>query len=116
MEPTIFDETQPKIPRATRPNPFNYTDLQFATRDIAVRDMAKAHPTIPYKWLEWLYDTIENKPKEEVDEIIRTNAWDKKLNPERQLGGIIKGACEILPPPSVGVKGDCPLKEQLELE
>lgn len=94
-----MDEVEKEFPRAKRPNPFNYTDLQFAKRDQAIRDMHKDHPTIPHKWLEWMYDTIENKPESEVDEIIRTNAWDVKRNLDRQTGGTIVGACEILPPP-----------------
>ena len=86
-----------EIPRAKRPNPLGYSPLKLATRDMAVRDMHRAHPTIPEKWLEWLWDAVENKPKEEVEKIINEGLWDKKLNENRQTGGVIKGACEVIP-------------------
>lgn len=97
MEGTIVDTSQPEIPRAVRPNPYNYTNLQFATRDKAIKDMERDFPTIPYKWLEWLYDTIENKPKEEVEKIINSGAWEKPINLERIKGGVSNNV-EIIPP------------------
>ena len=97
MEGTIVDSSQPEIPRAVRPNPYNYTNLQFAKRDKAIKDMEKDFPNIPYKWLEWLYDTIENKPKEEVEEIINSGAWEKPINLDRMKGGVLKNA-EVIPP------------------
>jgi hypothetical protein len=96
MEGKIVDETQPKLERAKRYNPFNYTDEQFAIRDKAVRDMNKDHPKIPYKYLEWLYDTITNMPEDKVDNIIKNNLWDEVINTTRKTGGTIENACEII--------------------
>jgi len=96
MEGLIVDPSQPVIERAKRSNPFNYTDEQFAVRDKAIRDMHKDHPKIPYKWLEWLYDTIENMPPEKVDDIMKNNLWDGIINTTRQTGGTLKNCCEII--------------------
>ena len=84
-----------EIPRATRPNPYNYTPLQFAIRDKAINDMNKDFPTIPFRWFEWLYDTIESKGEEEVDKIKNEGLWEKPINTDRQTGGLLKGNCEI---------------------
>jgi len=97
MEGTIVDTSQPEIPRAVRPNPYNYDNLEFAKRDKAIKDMEKDFPNIPFKWLEWLYDTVENKPKDEVEEIIKSGAWEKQINLERMKGGVLKNA-EVIPP------------------
>jgi hypothetical protein len=72
------------------------TDEQFAIRDKAVRDMNKDHPKIPYKYLEWLYDTITNMPEDKVDNIIKNNLWDEVINTTRKTGGTIENACEII--------------------
>ena len=85
-----------EIPRATRPNPYNYTPLQFATRDKAVNDMSKDFPNIPYKWLEWLYDTIEHKDEAEVEKIINEGLWEKPVNTTRQLGGTLTEGNEVI--------------------
>ena len=85
-----------EIPRATRPNPYNYTPLQLATRDKAVNDMSKDFPSIPYKWLEWLYDTIENKDEKEVEKIINEGLWEKPVNTTRQLGGTLTEGNEVI--------------------
>ena len=99
MQPTIFDETQPKIPRAKRPNPWNYTDAECAKKDLAVRDMVRDHPNLPPKWCDWLYDVVTHKTQEEVEEIMASGAWDKPMNVDRETGGIIKGGMEVLPAP-----------------
>jgi len=96
MEGLIVDSEQPVIPRAQRPNPYKYDNLQMAKRDKAINDMTKDFPSIPYKWLEWLYDTIENKPREEVDEIIKSGAWEKQINTSRMTGGTITEGCEVV--------------------
>ena len=96
MEGLIVDPEQPVIERAKRSNPFNYTDEQFAVRDKAVRDMHRDHPKIPFKWLEWLYDTIENMDEGKVDDIIKNNLWDEIINTTRQTGGTLDNCCEII--------------------
>jgi len=84
-----------EIPRAKRRNPYNYTPLQFAIRDKAINDMSRDFTNIPYKWLEWLYDTVENKKEEEIDKIINDGLWEEPINKDRQTGGVLKGNCEI---------------------
>lgn len=65
--------------RPPQANPHNYTELELAKREKAIKDMGRDHPTIPPKWLEWLYDIVENKPQEEIEDIINNNKWSKKL-------------------------------------
>jgi hypothetical protein len=66
-------------PRAVRRNPHNYSNLELARRDKEVSEAMKAFPNLPPKWIEWMWDTVENKPK------------------EREMGGVLKGAMEVIP-------------------
>ena len=96
MEPLVVDEND-LIPRAERPNPFNYTEMEFAERDKAVADMLERHPTIPPKWCEWMWDTWKRKGEEEMMRIINSGEWDKPIY-ERNTGGVISDAMEIIAP------------------
>ena len=91
----FLEDAGGEIPRAEKKNPYNYDELQLATKNKALKDAAKDFPNIPEKWIEWMYDSIENKPQEEVEEIIKTGAWLKPVKTDRQIGGVIKGACEV---------------------
>lgn len=84
-----------EIPRYEEPNPLNYTNLELAKRKKSINDALKDYPNLPAKWIEWVYDLIENKPPDEVKQIINEGLWEKKLQ-ERDLGGIIKGGVEII--------------------
>ena len=84
-----------EIPRATRPNPWNYTNLQQATKDKAVKDAVRDYPNLPPKWIEWMYDIVENKPKTEIEKIINEGLWEKPIK-ERDTGGVLK-TMEVTP-------------------
>jgi len=100
MQPNIDDPSYTEIPRCPEPrNPYNYTELEKAKKALAIKDAVRDYPRLPEKWIEWMYDTIENKPKEEVDRIINEKLWEKPIKPDRMTGGTIKGALEVLPPP-----------------
>ena len=104
MEGLIFDESQPAIPRTAPPkNIHNYTELELVTKEKAIKDASKDYPRLPPKWIEWLYDAVETKPKEEIEKIINEKLWEKQINTTRQSGGVIKDALEILPPPSLSL-------------
>jgi len=90
----ITDLTK-EFPRYEEPNHFNYTNLELAKRKKAINDALKDYPNLPAKWIEWVYDLIENKPADEVKKIINEGLWEKKLQ-ERDLGGLIKGSVEII--------------------
>ena len=83
-----------EIPRYVDKNFYNYSALQLATRKKALRDIEKDYPLVPPKFAEWLYDVVENKPKEEVEKIINERLWEGKAK-ERMMGGIIDSV-EIL--------------------
>ena len=84
------------IPRKERPNPYNYTNLEIAERDATLENMAKQHPTIPFTWLEYVYDLVKNKPEEEIKKIINNGEWEKPVK-ERLNQGIYKNV-EIINP------------------
>ena len=95
MEPLVVDASN--IPqRAERPNPEGLSKLELAEKDAMVDEMIKRHPKIPPKWLEWLYDTWKRKGEGEMQRIIDSGEWDKPLV-ERNKGGVIKDAMEVIP-------------------
>ena len=76
--------------RYVEKNHFNYTEMELAKRSKAIKDMEKDYPSIPGLWIEWLYDIIENKPKEEVEKIINDKLWVPVVNKDRMVGGDLK--------------------------
>lgn len=66
-----------ECPRHQPENPYNYTGVELAKRTKALKDIAKDYPSVNPEWAKWLYDAIENMPKEEVEEIMNKNLWDK---------------------------------------
>lgn len=82
--------TEIEIPRHTESNPFNYTEVQKAKRNKAVRDAMKDYPQLPRMWIEMMYDVIENKPVSEVDDIMNNNLWDKPPEKKHDFGGTVK--------------------------
>ena len=89
----LVSESVP-IPRYQEPNPYNFTPLQLAARTKALRDAAKDYPNVPTKWVEWLYDMVETKPKEEIENIINNKLWEGKPK-ERGAGGTIPNSLII---------------------
>ena len=83
-----------EIPRFVEKNFYNYNSLQLATRKKAIRDAEKDYPHLSPKYIEWMYDIVENKPKEEVEDIINNKLWEGKAK-ERMNGGTIN-CMEIL--------------------
>jgi len=83
--------------RYKEPNPFNYSELELAKRKKALIDAEKDFPNVPPKWIEWLYDVLEQKGEEEVKKIIENKEWEKKLNNKRMLSGTLKSV-EVLDP------------------
>jgi hypothetical protein len=96
MIPTVVDASAQEIPRATRYNPLNYDDETLSRKDEKVDELAKKFPKIPEKWIEWLWDSMEKRTDEEITELIKSEKWLPPVK-ERELGGVIKGACVIEP-------------------
>lgn len=80
QETSLIESINPNhvdnIPRHKPDNPFNYTKMQLAQRSKAIKDAEKDYPNIPPSWIEMMYDVVENKSKEEVEEIINSGAWE----------------------------------------
>jgi len=65
-----------EIPRHEPENPYNYTNSELAIRKKALRDLEKDYPTLPYAWLEMVYDWHKNTPEAEVKQIIDSGTWE----------------------------------------
>ena len=66
----------PDAPRHVPANPFNYTKVQLAERELAIKAMKRDFPTIPEMWLEYLWDFQFKTPKEEIEKIINGGLWE----------------------------------------
>ena len=66
-----------EIPRYKPDNPFNYTNLELAERKKALRDMERDYPTLPFGWLEMVYDWHKQTDAEEVKRIINKGEWEQ---------------------------------------
>ena len=79
------------IPRCDgETNVYNYTKVELAKKEKAVKDMMKDYPQVPKKWCDWLYDVIEHMPPDEVEEIINKGLWEKEGKFSKAEGGILK--------------------------
>ena len=85
-----------EFPRRERYNPHNFTEEQLARRDLEVIEAKKNHPTVPEKWLEWMWDIVETKSKEELDDIVNNKKWEKPVK-HRITEGVSK-SLEVFPP------------------
>ena len=64
------------IPRHKPENHFAYTNLELAERKKALRDMEHDYSTLPYAWLEMIYDWHKHTPEQEVKTIINKGLWE----------------------------------------
>ena len=79
------------IPRCEgEENVYNYTKVELAKREKAVKDMCRDYPKVPKKWCEWLYDVIGHLPEEEVEKIINEGLWEREGKFSKPQGGTIK--------------------------
>jgi hypothetical protein len=89
---TIDDEFE----RYQEKNHYGYTPLELSIKKKAVRHAIRDYPNVPEAWIDWLYDVIEKgHSTEEIEDIINNNKWGGKPK-ERNMGGQIVGAVEIL--------------------
>jgi hypothetical protein len=84
------------IPRCEgETNVYNYTKVELAKKEKAVKDMMRDYPQVPKKWCDWLYDVIGHMPEDEVEKIINEGLWEKEGKFSMPQGGILKCA-EVL--------------------
>ena len=91
------------IPRHVEENPYNYTPLEKAERNKAIKDMAKDYPNLPHGWLEMVYDFWKKMPTEDVNDIINNGTWDAPGRFSNSSGGVIN-ALEVLEPDDESLK------------
>ena len=70
-------------------NPYNYTKTDFAKRKRDIKAMIRDYPSVSPMWCEWLYDIIENMPKEEVEKIINEGLWEGPSKFPIAQGGVL---------------------------
>jgi hypothetical protein len=78
-----------ELPKYENPNPYNYTKVQLAKRKKDIKAMIRDFPTVSPMWCEWIYDVIENTPKEEVEKIINEGLWEGPSKFSKAQGGIL---------------------------
>ena len=89
--PTSIDD----IPRYEEPNPYNYTALQKEVREKELDKFEVKYPNIPTKWIEWVFDMINNRPIEETRAIINSGELEKPPEIPYSLGGNVENAVQI---------------------
>jgi hypothetical protein len=77
------------LPKYVAPNPYNYTAVQLAKRKRDIKAMIRDYPNVNPMWAEWLYDTIENMPNDEVEEIINKGLWEIPSKFSKAPGGVL---------------------------
>jgi hypothetical protein len=77
------------LPTYETPNPYNYTKVQLAKRKKDIKAMIRDYPTVPPMWCDWLWDVIENTPKEEVEKIINEGLWEVPSKFDKAPGGVL---------------------------
>ena len=70
-------ESTDVIPRHVPSNPYNYSAAQLAERKKTLKDLAKVYPSLPFSWLEMVYDFEKNTSREEIQRIINEKLWEK---------------------------------------
>lgn len=83
------------LPRHEPNNPYNYSTLELALKQKALKAMKRDFPDVPDLWIELCYDTIGHMPSDEVDRIIANKEWENKESKYKALGGAYVG-CEVL--------------------
>lgn len=78
-----------ELPKYEAPNPYNYTKVQLAKRKKDIKAMIRDFPTVSPMWCEWIYDVIENTPKEEVEKIINEGLWEGPSKFSKAQGGLL---------------------------
>ena len=76
-------------------NACNFDEATLIRRDIEMRELIKAYPTMPESWLELAWNYTEFTPKEEQDNIIKNKLWEGKPTNKRMIGGIMKSAMSV---------------------
>ena len=89
---TIDDEFE----RYKDKNHYGYTDFELTIKKKAIRDAIRDYPNVPEMWINWAYDVVQKGyTTEEIQDIIDNNKWGGKPK-ERNMGGQITGAVEVL--------------------
>tara|TARA_R110000787_G_scaffold228187_3_gene335910 strand:- start:1392 stop:1742 length:351 start_codon:yes stop_codon:yes gene_type:complete len=77
-------------------NTCGFDDATLRRRDLEMKELIKAYPTMPEAWLELAWNYTEFTPKEEQDNIIKNKLWEGKSSNRRVTGGTIKNAMSVM--------------------
>ena len=67
------------LPIKRRLKGYEYTPLEEAQKEVALREMANAFPNVPIMWREWVYDYIYKEVGEhEFSKRVDSGFYEKK--------------------------------------
>ena len=61
--------------RAKPSNPYNYSNIDLAKKEQAIKAAARDFPNVPMFYIEMAYDVTEHIPEDEMKEIIDKDLW-----------------------------------------
>jgi len=64
-----------QLERAKPSNPYNYSKIDLAKKEQAIKAAMRDYPNIPAFYIEMAYDCVENTPEDEMKEIIDKDLW-----------------------------------------
>lgn len=73
MEGSVVTE---EIPHHRPENLFGYTKLQLAKRSKQLKEMERDYPSLPYGWLEMVWDYCETRTTDEVEKVINSGEFE----------------------------------------
>jgi len=63
------------LERAKPSNPYNYSKIDLARKEQAIKAASRDYPNIPAFYIEMAYDVTEHIPEDEMKEIIDKDLW-----------------------------------------
>ena len=61
----------PDLHRKKHENPFNYSELQLADKDLCLKKLREYYPTVPTFYAELVYDLCVTTEQEKLEEIMK---------------------------------------------
>lgn len=61
----------PGFERQKHENPYNYSEVQLADKDLALKKLKEYYPTVPTYYAELVYDMCVNTETQKLEEIMK---------------------------------------------
>ncbi len=87
------------IPRQEKQtNAEGFTKAQLARRKYEIKLLAERYPNLPPTWLDMVWNHVERTPKEEIERVIATGAWEGPPKKPHVMGGVVKDGVHVEDP------------------